>query len=824
MRYWHIILFYFFIKTSAAQWRPTSGPWISSQYISLDISKLAVSGDLLYGVIQNSVYISMDNGKSWMYASNGAGHVDNFEVSDSLIFTTGQQGIRISKNWGSSYIQISGVGLPNNYKVRKIKFTGKLLIAAIINNATYIDDIYYSQDSGSTWQKSNGVNNNYIRCFAFNSSKIYAVTSYGNVYMSNDSAKNWNLIGSFFNLSSTDFVYADENRIFVGESNSGGGLFVSSDQGDSWTKITNGLAPYIVSISSNSNFVFAATSYNGVYRSNNNGTSWSATGGTPCNDIEIDAMAIKGNNIYCGTNGGFAASANQGSTWSCDLFKTYNLNIKSVAVNNSFLVAAASYGTYSSANSGNDYLMYLRNLEAISIVDSIVLAGGKGSYMRSTNGGVSWQSIYFPGKMLDVIFKDSIAYASTLDSGIYVSDNYGLNWKPMNNGLLNKKMNKLASSDSLLVAGSMNKGIYIWNKSTKEWFQSNSGLLDTTIQCVAAFNDIIFLGTKSNGIYKSINKGLTWELSYVDSADTNITCLYMYGTNVFAGILGRGFYMSTDTGKTWKTLNSGLINYNISDICENDSFIYVASKGPYDYGSGIWKKSLKEISLALSIKKLYAGNLSVCIGDSTMLSALVIGGSRPYTFSWDNGSTDSNIYVKPIVNTKYYLTVTDSNLNNIKVSIEIAMKKKPDAPIIYQNGWYLYSTVDTGNVWIKNGVLLLDSINNNICIDEQHGVFTTLVYKDGCPSDTSNKIDVKISEDVIKNVIEINPNPSFNVLHVKAPINSLVEILSADGSVLKTKSMDSNYIKVEISEYPAGLYIIKIKSQEITFSRKLLKL
>jgi hypothetical protein len=70
----------------------------------------------------------------------------------------------------------------------------------------------------------------------------------------------------------------------------------------------------------------------------------------------------------------------------------------------------------------------------------------------------------------------------------------------------------------------------------------------------------------------------------------------------------------------------------------------------------------------------YAGdNQEICEGSSAMLSAIGIGGSTPYSYTWENGSTSGTRTESPLTNTTYSVTVTDgngcSNTDNVNVVV-----------------------------------------------------------------------------------------------------------------------------------------------------------
>ena len=80
----------------------------------------------------------------------------------------------------------------------------------------------------------------------------------------------------------------------------------------------------------------------------------------------------------------------------------------------------------------------------------------------------------------------------------------------------------------------------------------------------------------------------------------------------------------------------------------------------------------------------------------------------------------------------------------------------------------------------------------------------------------------------IENEIKLYPNPSqgnFTIKYSKTYNNIEVEILSISGKSIKkinAKSVDSQ--KIDISNFAAGLYIVKIKSDSITSFQKIMKL
>lgn len=85
-------------------------------------------------------------------------------------------------------------------------------------------------------------------------------------------------------------------NIFAG---TGGGVFLSTNNGVSWISVNNGLTNDVARtfIVSGTN-LFAGTD-GGVFLSTNNGASWTATG-----LVGINALAVSGTNLFAGATGG----------------------------------------------------------------------------------------------------------------------------------------------------------------------------------------------------------------------------------------------------------------------------------------------------------------------------------------------------------------------------------------------------------------------------------------------------------------------------------------------------------------------------------------
>ena len=220
-------------------------------------------------------------------------------------------------------------------------------------------------------------------------------------------------------------------NIFVGTEDSG--VFKSSNNGSSWTNI--GLTNISVhALAVKGDTIFAGSWNSGVFLSTNNGASWHAiNNGLPYlyNDwskvININALVIKGDNIFAGTYiDGIFLSTNNGGKWNQVVD---NLSVTSFAV------------------SGNNIFALLENNRVISLSDD----GNWRSMGIVLPANVSINAL--------AIYNTNIIVG--IDQGVYCSSNNGNNWVPMNNGLPdNISINAIAISGDTIFAGTNGYGVW----------------------------------------------------------------------------------------------------------------------------------------------------------------------------------------------------------------------------------------------------------------------------------------------------------------------------------------------------------------------------
>ncbi len=147
----------------------------------------------------------------------------------------------------------------------------------IIIVGAYSSGIYRSTDRGTNWTRVATVTSVYRMAADYgNPAVIYATNSSG-IYQSSDTGRTWvRLTGNF---DGTPYYC-----LFTSPINSGtvyfgtkAGLFRSTDYGNNWENTTTGFSfnkVKVIALASDANTIYAECLDNAVYRSTDNGTSW----------------------------------------------------------------------------------------------------------------------------------------------------------------------------------------------------------------------------------------------------------------------------------------------------------------------------------------------------------------------------------------------------------------------------------------------------------------------------------------------------------------------------------------------------------------------
>ena len=304
-----------------------------------------------------------------------------------------------------------------------------------------------------------------------------------------------------------------------------------------WEQMSNGMGTDkgVYCFANNGNNIFAG-SYNypnstGMYRSTNNGDSWT-TVNNGLTDLRIFSIVVSGTNIFAATpTGGVFLSTNNGDSWIP--VGLASQGVKALAVSGSNLFAGASYysGVYLSTNNGTNWTT-VNNGISNQFINSLTFSGtnlfagtSTGGLFLTTNFGVNWFAAGLTNQdIYSFAVQGTNIFAGTDAHNVYLSTNNGIIWE----SVLYNYVYALTVSGQNIFAGTVTGKVFLTTNTGANWIDKSQGLnITSSIQSLFVTNNYIFAGTYSNSVWR---RSLT-EIIGIQNISTETPSSYSLGQN-----------------------------------------------------------------------------------------------------------------------------------------------------------------------------------------------------------------------------------------------------------------------------------------------------
>ncbi len=283
-------------------------------------------------------------------------------------------------------------------------------------------------------------------------------------------------------------IVSKGNLLF--SSTHGGGVFVSSDDGLTWTESDNGLSiKTVTALTANDSMLFAGNFYGGIFRSSDNGYSWSKLT-TPIFS-EIRSLLAVGTTIFAGTNGLYR-STNNGNNWT--EIKTLSGRYINALYQKGTTLFAGGSGVFRSTDNGSNWSKIQSGIQDTSTFDftsvgNTIFALANWSISSTSNNGTSWKSVSNPisqGSPLSCLESSgSVLFTGTFN-GVYYSTNSGVSWIEANTDLTDKDINTLNIYGAHIFAGTYyGAEVGIWRRSIGDFGLANINEAHMTSQSIS---------------------------------------------------------------------------------------------------------------------------------------------------------------------------------------------------------------------------------------------------------------------------------------------------------------------------------------------------
>jgi len=319
------------------------------------------------------------------------------------------------------------------------------------------------------------------------------------LHKSVDGGEHWEVLETEFRYISCIAISPfNPSVIYVGAE---GGLFRSTDGGETWQSIGNGLDTNIIhKIAFDSAYpevMYLITITGHLYKSVNGGLDWTLLKETP-----VSAVAVNPSNnriIYIGGVNGIMRSCDGGETWENTAPYLYTTSFAFDPEDPMVLYAGTSKGVYKSVDGGENWLP----------------VGGQGLPEPEPQ----WRSVGYGSSIVLVDPRNpaTLYYATQFD-GIFKSIDYGHNWQPEDYGITATFVRgfEFDHEDSRVIYAATDVGVYRSEDGGDTWLymkslgrrRVRSLAMDSKGNLYVACDDWSFKG----GVFAARDGGLHWSM------------------------------------------------------------------------------------------------------------------------------------------------------------------------------------------------------------------------------------------------------------------------------------------------------------------------
>lgn len=232
--------------------------WEPRGLFNRDVHAIYTYDSNIYAITNSGNFLSTNLGNTWL--EKYIGFPDSTEVwsvafySNGIVAACGSEGIKFSSDAGILWtVRNNGLPIPNQRAI-SLKFQDNTLYAGLDSS------FYISTDFGETWhEKNKGLPSSDLMIWQIetNGNNLYFVSKSG-IYYSSDYGENWSIISN--KLPNWDYdnykdnynckIFIVNDNIFAIVNSSNGGVFLSTDNGNTWIPKNNGISNFDFAMSS----------------------------------------------------------------------------------------------------------------------------------------------------------------------------------------------------------------------------------------------------------------------------------------------------------------------------------------------------------------------------------------------------------------------------------------------------------------------------------------------------------------------------------------------------------------------------------------------
>jgi hypothetical protein len=279
------------------------------------------------------------------------------------------------------------------------------------------------------WVQGTGTGGAYVTSFVATDAYIFAGSVGGGVSRSSDNGANWTHASSGFAVPYVLRLGISGKSIFAGMAE-GNGVYRSDDQGLNWIPVNNGLpSGYFNDVAVAGNNVFVVTGQ-GVYRTADNGANWFPMNAGLNIQNSISCLVSDGMNLYAGKSvGGIFRSKDNGVSWTSIIVDpnsdVVKKSVDNIAFGGSKIFASVNNSVYMSTDDGAHWASISPGLPGIivglAVSNTLLFAATyDGSVCFTSDFGANWsyQSVHYSQALNTIFVKGQYVYVGMTNAAL----------------------------------------------------------------------------------------------------------------------------------------------------------------------------------------------------------------------------------------------------------------------------------------------------------------------------------------------------------------------------------------------------------------------